>query len=36
MVSILISNGISTIRNSDETIEQHIARHQKAVSEDAN
>ena len=36
MVSILISNGISTMRDDDETIDQHIARHQKAINEALN
>ena len=33
MVSMIISNGISSIRKKDESIDQHIKRHQKAVNE---
>jgi len=33
MVTLIISNGISTLRKNDETINEHIDRHQKNVKE---
>lgn len=33
MVTVLISGGIITTRDDDETITQHITRHEKAVNE---
>lgn len=36
MVSIIIGNGISSIRKKGESIDQHIKRHQNAVKEAKN
>ena len=33
MVTLIISNNISTTRKKGESIDQHINRHQKAVKE---
>ena len=36
MVSMLISNGVMTIREESETVDHHIARHEKAIKETKN
>ena len=33
MVTMIISNGISTIRKSNETIKQHIQRHEERLKQ---